>query len=90
MIKNSAIFDEIAKLASGAAGSALELKREIESVVGAKVEQMAANLHLVTREEFEILAQLTSKALEENGKMANELESLKAHIKGLEEKINQK
>lgn len=90
MIRNSAIFDEIARLASGAAGSALEMKREMEAMIGAKIEQMAANLQLVTREEFEIVRQMASKAREENEKLSIELQILKERFKSLEEKINQK
>lgn len=89
MIRNSAIFDEIAKLASGAAGSALELKREVEAMVSARIEQIAQNLELVTREEFEITQQMASKAREENEKLSAEISALKDRLKSLEEKINQ-
>lgn len=81
MIKNNPIFDEMAKLASGAAGSILEMKRELESFSAAKIEQMAAKLDLVSREEFEVVKQMAAKALEENEKLRDEMQS---HIKSRE------
>jgi BMFP domain-containing protein YqiC len=90
MIKNNAIFDDLAKLASGAAGSAMEMKREIEAMVTAKIEQMVGRMGLVSREEFEIVQEIASKALKENDILRNELDGLKQSINSLVDKNNQK
>lgn len=88
MIRNSMILDELARLASGAAGSALELKREVEGLVSAKIEQIAANMKLVSREEFEITQQMASRAREENTKLALEVQNLQNQLNEIKQKFN--
>lgn len=88
MIRNSAVLDEIAKLAGGAAGSVLEMKREVEALAQHKMEQCAANMQLVTREEFEIIQEIAIKARQENEKLSEEIAELKSQLRSLQEKHN--
>ncbi len=78
MLKGSAILDDMAKLASGAAGSVLELKRELEQVVQDKIEQTLAKYGAVTRDEFETVRAMATKARDENIRLQAEIDELKS------------
>lgn len=71
------LIDDIAKLASGAAGALHGMGGEIEAAVRARVERIAAELDLVTREEFEVVRDMAEAARQEN-------EALRARIAELE------
>ncbi len=57
------IIDDLAKLAGGAAGIAGSMQQQIRNDIKARGEEMAANMDLVPREDFERLEALT-KTLE--------------------------
>ncbi len=78
MQKDHKIFDDLSRMASGAAGSLLDMKREIEASVQAQVEKVIDRMNLVTREEFD-----TVKAMAEAARAENE--ALKARIEALEQ-----
>lgn len=77
MMKDSKLFDDFAKMASSAAGSMMDMKREIEAMVQAKIDSWLAKSHLVTREEFEVVKDMAQKARAENDALRKELEALK-------------
>lgn len=77
MQTQSAIFDEIAKLMTEAAGAADGVRREAETVFKSRLQTLLADMDLVTREEFEVVRDMARAAREEN-------ESLKARIEALE------
>ncbi len=62
MQKDSRIFDDFAKLASGAAGTLADIKHEIEAVVLDKIEKVLYRMNLVKREEFEVVRAMAEKA----------------------------
>jgi len=62
MQKNSKIFDDVARLASGAAGTFMDMKREIEAMVMDKVEKILTRMNLVRREEFEVVRLMAEQA----------------------------
>lgn len=74
------ILDDIAKLASGAAGTLHGMKGEVESAVKARIDRMASEMDLVSREEFDIVREMAQKARTEN-------EKLEARIAELEKKL---
>jgi BMFP domain-containing protein YqiC len=79
MQKDSRIFDDFARLASGAAGTIADMKREIEAIVAGKVEKLLGRMQLVRREEFEVVRQMAEQARlkqEEIGKRIAFLEKL--------------
>jgi len=62
MIKpDSKIVDDLARFAGGAVGIASELKQSIEGDIKERVEQVANNLDLVSRDEFEKLEHLVKQ-----------------------------
>jgi BMFP domain-containing protein YqiC len=77
MIKDSILIDDITKMASAAAGSVLDMKREVEAMIQAKLESYLSRSALVTREEFEIVKAMAEKARAENEALRRELELLK-------------
>ncbi len=77
MQTQSAIFDEIAKLMTEAAGAADGVRREAETVFKSRLQRLVADMDFVSREEFEAVRDMARAAREEN-------EALKARIDALE------
>ena len=76
-------FDDIAKVATSAAGTLTGMKGEIEHIVRHIVESFINSMNLVTREEFEVASAMIAKARENQ-------EKLEKKVKVLESKINNK
>lgn len=76
MQKDSKFFDDIARMASGAAGTFTDLKREMEGMVMDKVEKILARMNLVRREEFEVVRSLAEAARAEQEKLTKKLAQL--------------
>ena len=74
------ILDDIARLATDAAGAAQGVRREVETVVKTQIERLLRDLDVVTREEFEAVREMALIAREENDNLA-------ARLKALEEKL---
>lgn len=81
MQTQSAIFDEIAKLMTEAAGAADGVRREAETVFKSQLQRLIADMDFVSREEFEAVRDMARAAREEN-------EALKARLAALEEAAN--
>ncbi len=62
MQKDSRIFDDFARLASGAAGTFADMNREFEALALDKVEKLLARMNLVRREEFEVVRLMAEQA----------------------------
>jgi BMFP domain-containing protein YqiC len=77
MQKDSRLFEDLAKLASGAAGAAMDMRRELEAMVADKVERFIGRERFVTREEFEVVRAMAQKAREENEALRAELAARK-------------
>lgn len=76
MQKDSRLFDDMAKAASGALGTFLDLRREIEGLVTDKTEKLLSRMNLVRREEFELVRQMAEKARAEQEKLTQKLAEL--------------
>ena len=77
MQKNSQFFDDIAKMATGAASSMLEMRHEVERMVQQQFEKLSTKMNFVTREEFEVVRDMAQKARKENEALRKELAALK-------------
>jgi BMFP domain-containing protein YqiC len=75
------ILNDISRVASGAAGSFCDIKREVESSISTKVEKCLQNNGFATKEEFSTLQAMLAKSLIEQ-------EKLKQRLAALEGKIN--
>ena len=79
---NSRFFDELAKLMSGAAGAAQNVRKEVDTLVQTQVERVLNNLNVVKQEEFDVVKDMAEKARAENLK-------LESRIAALEKKLSQ-
>ncbi len=77
------VFDEIAKLMSGAAGAAQGVRREIDTLVQTQIERALGDMQIVQRDEFEVVREMASKAREENEELQSKIAKLEATIKKL-------
>ncbi len=77
------MFDEFARLMTGAAGAAQGIRREVEEIVRTQAERILRELDVVPREEFDAVRDMAAKAREEN-------EKLEARIAALEELFREK
>lgn len=76
-MKSNPFFDDMAKMATGAAGSLFDMKQEMENLVKAQCERMFSSPNMVSRDEFDAVKAMAAKAREEN-------EALKARLDALE------
>lgn len=81
MQSQNRIFDELAKLMTSAAGAAKGLREEVETLVRAQAERMISQMDLVTREEFDVVKAMATRA-------RLDTEKLEARIAALEAMIN--
>jgi BMFP domain-containing protein YqiC len=77
MQKDSKLFEDIAKMVSSTAGAAMDMRREMESMLADKIERFMARERFVTREEFEVVKEMAQKARAENEALRKEIETLK-------------
>lgn len=77
MQKDSRLFEDVAKMFSGAAGAAMDVRRELEALITDKIERFLGRGQFVTREEFEVVKAMAEKARSENERLNAELEALK-------------
>ncbi|WP_420429675.1 accessory factor UbiK family protein [Kordiimonas sp.] len=78
MQTSNKFFDDMAKLATGAAGAAHSVKGEMEAHFRAWLDRQLAGLDLVSREEFEVVRDMAEKARLENEDLRAEIDLLKA------------
>lgn len=71
---------EFARLMTDAAGLAQGLKREADGFMKAQAERFLADMDLPTREEFEALKEMATKAREENEALSARLAALEAAL----------
>jgi BMFP domain-containing protein YqiC len=83
MQSENRLFDDVARMASGALNMLTGLKNEVEGMVRNQMESWMAGMNLVTREEFEVARQMAATARDEQ-------EALKARIAALEAKLGAK
>ncbi|MBL4693306.1 MAG: accessory factor UbiK family protein [Magnetovibrio sp.] len=77
------ILNDMAKVASGAVSAVTGLKGDAEVMMRRFVEHLIADMDLVTRDEFEAVKEMASKARAEQDK-------LQARVKKLETQLNPK
>lgn len=75
---NNPLFDDMAKMASGAASSLFDMKQEMEALVKSQCEKLFPS-DMVRRDEFDAVKAMAQKAREEN-------EALKKRLDELEQK----
>ncbi len=80
MQTNSRIFDDIARLASGALGTAQGMKSEWENLFHQRIERLVADMDLVPREEFDAIKAMAVS-------LSETVEAQNTRIEALEKKL---
>lgn len=75
-------LDDLAKLASGAAGTLHGLRTEVEGMIRQRMERWAADLDLISREEFEAVKAMAAEARRENEDLRQRLQALELQQAG--------
>ncbi len=83
MQTNSRIFDDLAKLASGALGTAQGMKSEWENLVHQRIERLVSDMDLVPRDEFDAVKEMVVN-------LAETVEAQAVRIEALEKQVAQK
>ena len=78
MQSQNRLFDDLARVASGAFGAIAGARGEIESRVRDRLERVLAGMDLVSREEFEAVKAMAAKAREEQEILQRRLDALEA------------
>ena len=80
MLGDKRLFDDMARVASGAAGALGGFRSRMEGELRDHVERLMSRMNLVTREEHEIALALAQKARTEQEILAERLAALEAKL----------
>jgi BMFP domain-containing protein YqiC len=80
MQTRSKLFDDLAQLATNAAGVAQGVREEAETLVRGRIERFLADSDLVTREEFDAVRDMAQKAREQNIALEARIAALEARL----------
>lgn len=80
MLGDKRLFDDMARVASGAAGALGGFRSRMEGELRDHVERLMSRMNLVTREEYEIALALAQKARTEQEILAERLAALEAKL----------
>jgi BMFP domain-containing protein YqiC len=80
MLGDRRLFDDMARVASGAAGAFGGIKSRVEGELRDHVERLMLRMKLVTREEFEVVEALAQKARAEQEILTERLGALEASL----------
>lgn len=75
-------FDDLAKVASGAASTVVGVKQELDAMVRQRIERLVADFDLVRRDEFEAVQAMAANARVEQERLERRLSELEAKIAG--------
>jgi BMFP domain-containing protein YqiC len=80
MQSQNRFFDDLARVAAGAAGAFTGVRDELQSRLRDQLERALAGMDLVTREEFEAVKAMAAKARAEQEDLARRLAALEARL----------
>ncbi len=86
MQSSNRFIDELAKMATNAAGAARGLQQEVEAIVRGQAERLLGGMDLVQRDAFEAVKAMAAKAREENAALQARIEALEAKLAELTQK----
>ena len=88
MQSQSRFFDDLARMASGAAGALTGVRGEIEARFRDQLERVLAGMDLVSREEFEAARAMAAKAREEQEILLRRIDALETRLAALEHRAD--
>ncbi|MCH2394367.1 MULTISPECIES: accessory factor UbiK family protein [Oceanibaculum] len=80
MTAQNRLFEDMAKLASGALGAAAGIRGEMEALFRQQMERVLHEMDLVTRDEFEVVRLMAEKARAENEALSQRIAALEAQL----------
>lgn len=80
MSTQNRLLDDLARLATGAAGAARGVQQEIEALIRQQAERMLDQMNLVRRDEFDAVKAMAIKAREENEALERRIAALEAPL----------
>ena len=80
MQTSNRLFDDLARVASGAFSTLSGLREEIETRVRERVERMASDLDLITREEFDAVRTMAANARAAQEELAAKVATLESEL----------
>ena len=80
MQTNNRFFDDIARVANGAAGALGGVKGELESLVKDRLERILSKMDMVTREEFDAVRTMAAKARTEQELLLKRIDALEVKL----------
>ena len=85
MQTSNRLFDDLARVASGAFNTLSGLREEIETRVRERVERMASDLDLVNREDFDAVRAMAAKARAGQDELEARVTKLEAELEALQQ-----
>ncbi len=82
MQTSNRFFDDLAKMASGAASTVVGVRQEIEALVRQRIERLVADFDLVRRDEFEAVKAMAANARAEQERLERRMAELEAKLAG--------
>lgn len=80
MQTNNRIFDDIARVVTGAAGAAQGVRDELQTALRLRLERAAHDLDLVAREDFEVVRLMAEEARAEVAALRARVAELEARL----------
>ena len=84
MQSQNRVFDDLARVASGAVGALSGVRGEVESRLREQLERVLGGMDLVTREEFEAVKAMAAKARAEQEELLQRLRQIEARLAAVE------
>jgi BMFP domain-containing protein YqiC len=81
MQSQNRIFDDLAKMMNGVAGTMAGMGREAESSMREKMREWVGGMDFVSRDEFEAVKAMAAAARDENDALRKRIEALEAGAK---------
>lgn len=74
------LFDDLAKVASGAASTLVGIKQEVDALMHQRLDRLIANLDLVRRDEFEAVQAMAANARAAQERLEARLDEVEARL----------
>jgi len=79
-LDNLKLIDDLTRMATGALGSFSEVRHQVKSMVRQRVDQIIADMDMVTREEFERVEALAARARDRQEELEQRVAELEAKL----------
>ena len=84
MQSQNRFFDDLARMAAGAAGALTGVRGEVEARFRDQLERVLAGMDMVSREEFEAVKAMAAKAREDQEILLHRIDALESRLAALE------